>query len=104
PLFGPQGRPVKPKLSVKPSADANAMRMRMMMMPPGNRQGPITIASKIPHIVLRVGTGPRDTLFALLEQDTSVPEPVAALRRNPGMPYFPGQPAAIQYLALDFHP
>jgi hypothetical protein len=102
PLLGLQGRPVQPKLSIKPGGDGNGMR-RMMMMP-GGIQSPIIIASRIPHLVIRIANGPRDRLFALLDQDTSVPEPIAALRRRPGAPYFPNQPNEIQYLALDCHP
>jgi hypothetical protein len=89
-----------PKLRVRP---APGMHMGMGM--PGMPQGPITIVSKIPHVVCRVASGLPDTLFALREQDTSVPEPLSSFRRD-RMPYygFAGMPPAVQYLAIDYRP
>ncbi len=97
PSFGFQGRRVEPKLSIR---SANRMPMGM---PPGMAVGPLIIISKTPHVVCRVAQNSRDTLFALREQDTSVPEPVSSMNRN-GPAFYPGTPSMIQCLALEYRP
>src|ERR1043166_5345101 len=72
----------------------------------GPKSGPLVIASKIPHVACRVPEMPNDVIFALLEQDTSVAEPLDAMRHNRfgGFPYPGTSKDDVKFLPLDFRP
>jgi len=73
---------------------------------PYQRPSKVKIGSKIPHLACRIPTKQNETLFALLEQDTSVPEPMNSPRRNrfDHISYGPNTPSALKFLPLDFRP
>lgn len=66
--------------------------------------GPVKIAAKIPNLACRIPNTHPETLFALLEQDTSVPEPMNARpdNRHYGASFM--RPSALQFLPLEFSP
>jgi hypothetical protein len=103
PQFGPQfapnfqGRPVQPKLYLK-GFDPRQVGMDWNRRDPA--RGEVTLASKIPHVVCRVPEPESDTKFALVEQDTSVPDPL-----NPPSRHMYGGPRSlhnvVQFLPLE---
>jgi hypothetical protein len=105
PGFGPQfaphfqGRAVQPKMYLKLT---HPMQPGFDWMRRQTGKGQLTIAAKIPHAVCRVSEPESDTKFALLEQDTSVPDPLdpPGLRMHYGGPPPPHSP--VQFLPLDY--
>jgi hypothetical protein len=100
PRFGLRGRVTEPKLFIK----GQSGRGPGSMMFPDLSQ-PLTIAAKIPHVVIQAPPRDATSFFALVEQDTSVPEPTSALYQARRMHVsHPGEPSAAQYLPIDFRP
>ena len=105
PGFGPQfppnfqGRAVQPKMYLKLT---QPMQPGFDWMRRQTGKGQLTIATKIPHAVCRVSEPESDTKFALLEQDTSVPDPL----NPPGQHMYYGGPqplhSAVQFLPLEY--
>lgn len=105
PGFGPQfppnfqGRPVQPKMYLKLSQPVQPGFDWMRRSQTG--KGQLTLATKIPHVVCRVSEPESDTKFALLEQDTSVTDPL----NPPSQRMYAGPQSLhsfVQFLPLDY--
>lgn len=104
-FFPNGGRPVEPKIYVKEGLAPNPYMAWGGPMPRNSR---VVIASKIPHLVCRVTQNDDDATFALLEQDTSIIEPVDGASQNRyggGFgPYPSNRNTRVKFLPLDFRP
>ena len=98
--YGPGGRVVESRLRLKDMDPSGRMGMDWMG---GGMPREVTILSKIPHVACRVPDLGPDTLFGLVQQDTSVVEPMNAplgpgrRRHDPN-----AETSEIQFLPLDY--
>jgi hypothetical protein len=98
--YGPGGRVVESRLRLKDMNIPGGMGMDWMG---GRMPREVTILSKIPHVACRVPDLGPDILFGLVQQDTSVVEPMNAPAGPGRRRHDPNAEASeIQFLPLDY--